>query len=181
MKTRPPTVGMRIIKTALAVLLTLFLTDVVLKTLLRQDYFGSLIAVIAALVTIQDTIPNSLREMKERLLSTLLGCAMSIVFLWLVLNVGGALGSDYAQRCFFYLVTGIGTILILYICKVMRNPSIASLGVIVFVSVLFIYTEERPYIAAWVRMLETAIGCGTALAVNALIARPKAVEKNGAS
>jgi len=178
MKPRPPAIGMRIIKTALAVLLTLLLTDVFLKTLLHQNYIGSVIAVIAALVTIQDTIPGSLREIKERLLGTLLGCAMSILFLWLVLTFGNTFGPGYAQRGFFYLMTGTGTILILYICKVMRNPNIASLGVIVFVSVLFIYTEERPYIAAGVRMLETAIGCAAALAVNALIARPKPAEKN---
>ena len=178
MKPRPPAVGMRIIKTAFAVLLTLLLTDLILKTLLHQNYIGSVIAVIAALVTIQDTIPNSLREIRERLLSTLLGCVMSILFLWLVLTIGNTLAPSYAQRCFFYLMTSVGTILILYICKVMRHPGIASLGVIVFVSVLFTYTEERPYIAAVVRMLETAIGCAAALAVNALIARPKPAEKN---
>jgi uncharacterized membrane protein YgaE (UPF0421/DUF939 family) len=169
---------MRIIKTALAVLLTLLLTDLILKTQLRQDYIGSVIAVIAALVTIQDTIPNSLREIKERLLSTLLGCTMSILFLWLVLAFGSALGPGYAHRCFFYLMTGVGTILILYICKVMRNPGIAALGVVVFVSVLFAYTEEHPHIAAGVRMLETTIGCAAALAVNALIARPRPAAKN---
>lgn len=164
-----PRVGMRIIKTALAVLITLLVIDLLFVRLLHRTEFVSVFAVVSAVLTIQDSIRSSFATAVERCIGTLIGVAVGMLFLTfdLLLNKNIYL---------FYTFITVGTVLVIYGCKIFKKAAASGLCVVVFIAVLFSRDESNPYLAAGVRILETVIGVVIALLVNVLIFPPKTVK-----
>lgn len=161
-----PKIGMRIIKTALAVLITLLFTDLLFRRVLKIQQFVSVFAVVSAILTIQDSIKSSFSAALERCIGTMIGVAVGMLFLTIDLLLDKNI---YA----FYTFITVGTVLVIYGCKVVKKASASSLCVVVFIAVLFSRDEASPYLAAGVRILETLLGVVIALLVNVLVFPPK--------
>jgi uncharacterized membrane protein YgaE (UPF0421/DUF939 family) len=170
-----PKVGMRIVKTALAIVITLSLTDVVLRSLFgiffSDDFLSVSIAVVACIVVMQDTIKGTLRASKERIEATAIGSGIGVIMMGVLLLFEREEWHDF-QRFLFYILSGFGSMLVIYVCMIIKGRSLTSLSVIVYIAVLFAYTNEYPIAYAGIRLLETFVGIGVTIAVNVIIAPP---------
>lgn len=164
-----PKLGMRIVKTALAILITLIITDLILRRAFKIESFVSEYAAISAALTIQDSIRSSYKFAFERLFGTVIGAVIGAGFLAIDLLCGKNIFVLYA-------LVSVGAVLVIYLCKVIKRVSASSLCVVVFLAVMFARSAANPYLRATIRVVETAIGAVVAILVNLLFFRPKSVE-----
>jgi len=173
---KPPKIGMRIIKTALSILITLVLTDLAARKILGEvvtgDYLSVSIAVVACIVVMQDSIKATIQSSKERIEATLIGVIIGSGFMAILLSMENHEQWYYVQRAVFYLSASIGSVMTIYVCMVLKGKGLSSLSVIVFISVLFSYTDSEPWFSVVMRFLETLIGVFVAVSINVLICPP---------
>lgn len=144
-------IGMRTIKTTMAVLLTIFLAE----TLNLQS---PMLAGIAAIVTMQSNIINSLEKGKNRLLGTVFGAIVGLVF---SLIAPGNL-----------ILAGVGMIVVITVCNVMQWEAATTIALIVFLSVMIAQDPGTKVDYAVNRTVDTLLGIIVATLINVLISRP---------
>lgn len=159
-----PPVGMRNIKTALAV----FICIVVFA--IMGPEFNPLFAAIAALITMGPSIENSVESGWNRILGTIYG------------GTGGMLGIFIANLISFeyayIIIIPIGLMAIIYICNNFKKTAAISLACVVFISIMTTYPLEMgSYMLAILRLLETSFGIMVAFLINRFIKVPKCDEK----
>ena len=142
-----PKLGMRNIKTAISVLICIFL--------LRQLNMDPFFACIAAIVTMQTTVDVSFKAGIERMVGTLVGAGIAIAFALLAPNN-------------IWLI-GLGIIIIIYISNLIHQQNAASLACIVFLAIMINLTDQTPMQHAYARIIETFIGIVIAVTVNSLL------------
>lgn len=148
--------GSRNIKTALSVLVCLIFWP------------NSLFAAIAAVICVQGTVENSLVIGINRLIGTLLGGILGIVFLYIANGLN--------LQNFLPLIVSIGVLLIIYICNIIKKPSACSIASITLISILVSQSYNNPLMYSIRRIIETAFGVIVAILINKYIHPPK--EKN---
>lgn len=151
-----PHIGSRNIKTALSVLVCLVFWP------------NSLFAAIAAVICVQDTVENSLNIGINRLVGTLLGGILGVIFLYITNGL-------HLQNV-LPLVVSIGVSLIIYICNLIKKPSACSISSITLMSILVSQSYNDPLVYSIQRTIETAFGVIVAILINKYIHPPK--EKN---
>jgi len=151
-----PHMGSRNIKTALSVLVCLIFWP------------NSLFAAIAAVICVQGTVENSLVIGINRLIGTLLGGILGIVFLYIANGLN--------LQNFLPLIVSIGVLLIIYICNIIKKPSACSIASITLISILVSQSYNNPLMYSIRRIIETAFGVIVAILINKYIHPPK--EKN---
>ena len=171
-----PKLGMRIVKTALAMLITLILCDLILgRLILRWSWQESLgistFAVIAAVITIQRSIVATFRVGIERFLGTLIGVAGGLLFLSVTVWAFSTL-PDFLLAFVFYTLITLGTLLVIYLCKIIKFASGSIVCVMVFVGIMFAIGSDNPFTDALWRTVGTLIGVIIAVLVNVLIFPP---------
>lgn len=151
-----PHIGSRNIKTALSVLVCLVFWP------------NSLFAAIASVICVQDTVENSLNIGINRLVGTLLGGILGVIFLYITNGL-------HLQNV-LPLVVSIGVSLIIYICNLIKKPSACSISSITLMSILVSQSYNDPLVYSIQRTVETAFGVIVAILINKYIHPPK--EKN---
>ena len=151
-----PHIGSRNIKTALSVLVCLVFWP------------NSLFAAIAAVICVQDTVENSLNIGINRLVGTLLGGILGVIFLYIT--------NGLRLQNVLPLVVSIGVSLIIYICNLIKKPSACSISSITLMSILVSQSYNDPLVYSIQRTVETAFGVIVAILINKYIHPPK--EKN---
>lgn len=149
-----PHIGMRIIKTSVAVFLC-FLLD-------RWHGNPPLIAAFAAVICMQGSIEQTLSNGKERMWGTLLGGILGGLTLWAfeLMNVP-------VTGLLFYLVVALLIIPLIYITVLMEQRNAVSLTVIVFIVICFNFGQDvNPLELAFNRTLSTLLGIVLAGLVN---------------
>ena len=104
-------IGMRTIKTALAVSLTIFIAQVLN---LKSPFFAG----IAAIIAMQSSVSESFNMAKNRMLSTILGAITALLF------------SLIAPENPFFIAIGI--IIIIYLCNIFNWKKSIQLSTMVF-------------------------------------------------
>jgi uncharacterized membrane protein YgaE (UPF0421/DUF939 family) len=147
---RIPKVGLRVIKTAIAVLLcVLFMEYVVGGT----PFF----ACIGAVASMEVSIRKSLEAALIRNLGTVIGGVFGMIFLFLTDNS---------------LIHALGVIPVIYVINLLKkHPSIVP-GCIVFFAVVFLNDANTGWIYGLKRIAETFAGSIIALVVNFTIKKP---------
>lgn len=141
-------IGMRYLKTALAVTLCILIARA-----LNSEY--PFFAAVAAVISMENTVANSFESGKSRVLGTLIGGVVGAVFV--------LLGPENAFLC------GLGTIIIIYLCSVMQWANSIAIGTIVFLSIMLNLGGQSPWLYSLSRVEDTMLGILVALAVNYLI------------
>lgn len=148
-------IGKRIFKTALAVALTLHLSF--------PDSDVTYFAPLAAIVTMQSSVLDSIEAGKNRMFSTIIGLLVALSFH--LIEFQGA------------IAVFIGIILTIKICTLLKWEKTVSLACIVFLSVIvFDKGDDNFFIAIeyGIKIIaETSIGIIVALLVNKYILPPK--------
>lgn len=156
-----PGLGMRTIKTAIAVSLCLAVALLLqLWEPLRRLYpsLTPIYACTAAIICMQDTVNASLRHGMLRLLGTGIGGAVGILFLYLNQN-------DWIR----VLLAFAGIALCIFLCNILHIRQASAISCVVFSIVLLARSGMNPYTYSIIRIVETAAGILIAVGVNKLI------------
>lgn len=149
-------IGMRAIKTALAVVIGLYVSQLLS---LNSPIFVS----IAAISTMKGSLYESLSDTKKRLFT----CVFGVVL--------GYLSSKVSLPFYFEpLIAGLGILFIIYILVVIDMKSMTQLSCIVFMAS---FAAESKLIYAINRIIGTFVGVGVGVMVNYFISSPN-VYKN---
>lgn len=143
-------IGLRTIKTGLAVGLSLYIAS--LFNLKSPIFVG-----IGAIMTMQSSVSESFKTGKDRMLGTFVGALVGLIFSYLMPNN--------------YLFLTIGTIIVIYIHIVFDWKSSLTLSAIVFLAI-FLNNEGARLEYATNRLLDTFIGISISVIINYFIAAP---------
>lgn len=162
-----PKIGMRIIKTAIAVFLC-FLID-----LLRNHQGVPFYSAIAAILCMQPFVSNSVKVALNRGVGTLIGGLFGMLVL-LAERAWLPKGMPVLQ----YLIVSLCVVVLIYFTVVIKKTAASYIACVVFLSISISHgADVNPYLFALNRMVDTLIGIAVSLAVNA--ARiPRRKDKN---
>jgi len=148
-----PKIGLRNIKTALAVLLCFG----VFALLGRENAF---FACVAAVICMQNTIDSTLQAGKNRLIGSVLGGALGYVFV------------EFLGRG--ALLSSLGIVVIIYLCNLLKQKEAIVLACVVFLSIIINLSDGSVHLYAFNRVLDTFIGIVLATVINYFIKSPEA-------
>lgn len=143
-----PHLGLRTVKTGLAVALALFFADLRGSTSL-------IFAAIGAISAMSRTVGDAFETCRTQLTGILLGAGFGALFV-----------SVFAD--FRYVGIGLGLIALILLCVRLRLQFAVPLSCIVFVSVC-LAPVGGAFQYGWNRLLDTAIGLATALVINVTV------------
>ena len=165
-----PHIGQRIVKTSIAVLITLLVYYV-------HGYRGAEMpaeAAITAIICMQPYVRDTRDFAISRFLGTFIGAAWGLGFLLLML-VFPRMGS---VLLLVYLRMAIGVMLTLYTCVLLRRPDTSGQAAIVFICVVIAFPEiEAPLQQAVERFTGVLLGTTASIAVN-VFRLPRDKERN---
>lgn len=145
--------GLRIVKTGIAATLCVVVSY---WLMLDTPFF----AVAATVISMGKSIDISIRGGKNRIVGAIIGAAIGAAF-------ASALPGN-AGLC------GIGVILTLYLCHILKLNGAAPLACIIF-TIVVLYRGADPWFYAGQRCLEVLIGVAIALLVNIIVMPPNYV------
>ena len=143
--------GMRTVKTGIAVILTLLISQC-------SFVVNPVYAVIGTILSIQNTVNDSFKKGFMRIYGTILGGLVGYLFL-----------TYFSVHPF---VIGFAVILTIYICHCLSLNEAIAIAATVCVSILIDLQTQNPLQYSFLRMTDTAIGVFTGLLVNYLIFKP---------
>lgn len=149
-----PSLGYRNIKTALSVLICLIIFS-----------YDPFFAAISAVICMQSTVENTLKTGINRIIGTLVGGVLGIVFLYLSRIINISLVTS--------IITAIGVSFVIYICNLIKKPSSCGISSIVLIAIMIAPPTSNPIIYATTRVVQTTLGIVVALLVNKYINPPK--------
>lgn len=154
-------VGMRTLKTSLAIFVALIVSDIFK---LQYPFF----TVIAIIVVMQNTINETYQMGINRILGTALGGLAGILYI-------GFIASDYwiLDR----IMIGVITLFIILILIKMKATKAISISLIVFLSICINDIKQGAVFYAFLRMIDTMVGIIIALVINAFVAPPDHAKK----
>lgn len=148
-------IGMRTIKTAIAVILTLIICDVFNIT---NPFF----AAIAAIIAMETSISGSLLIARERMYGTIIGASIALLFTFLFpVN---------------YFSIGLGVLIVIYICDLFQWQNTIKISTIVFIAILLGFEEDGQVQYAIYRTLDTLLGLTVGTLINYFV-YPNKVDK----
>ena len=162
-----PHVGLRTIKTALAVMVCV---AVFLPFHMLQDdpsdpwsMVGPLNACVAAIICMQSSIEDSWQQGFIRLRGTAIGGVVGILMLTIYLF--------FPSPVLLIPMLGASTVLVIWFCNLIHKPRACGLGCIVCCIVLLYPAETglQHYLSALARMGETAAGILISILINRLL------------
>lgn len=149
-------IGMRTIKTAIAVSLTILISQLFN---LKSPFFAG----IAAIISMQTSVTESFNTGRNRMYGTIIGAIVALLF------------SLIAPENPFFI--GIGIIIIIYICNIFGWKKSVQISNIVFLSIILNYEEGRRVNYAFYRTLDTLIGVIIGTLINYFILPPNMENK----
>lgn len=149
-------VGLRNLKTALAVALTIFLSQILN---LRSPFFAG----IAAITAMQSSVSESFSSGVDRMFSTILGGIIALLF------------SLVAPENPFFI--GLGITIIIYLCNVFNWKQSVQLSGMVFLSIILNYEEGSRVDYAFYRTVDTLFGLVIGTLINYFVLPPNLENK----
>lgn len=156
-----PRPGLRIIKTAIAVILCILFYQYVERS-------GLILAAIAALICMQDSVEKSIHEGRNRMIGTTLGGFLGVLFIYFPF---------FKVNYFLWIfLVFLGIISLIYCFNLLRIHDSIIIGSVVFL-VIVLDAEgsayATPMLYAVNRILDTFIGIILATLVNYFLFRPQ--------
>ncbi|MGN1344899.1 MAG: aromatic acid exporter family protein [Traorella sp.] len=137
-------IGSRILKTAIAVMLAIFISQ-----LLQSEY--PFFAGMTALISMDKTSGNSLKMGRNRVVGTIIGAMIGI-------------GLSYLDRGNI-LLCGLGIVLLILICNKLNLQGSITIGGIVMLAIM-VHTDKSPLFYGFHRSVDTLIGAIVSILVN---------------
>ena len=147
--------GMRVIKTALAVIICLVI----------EYYRGGSSpynASIATIVCMQPTLKTSFQSAVDRTFGTIIAGIYAYVFAVLLGQTWGIQPANIN----FYLLVGLLSFPLMALMVIIKKPSSLAITAIVYLLIMLTITETDPLVYTFERVVATLIGIAVALFVN---------------
>jgi uncharacterized membrane protein YgaE (UPF0421/DUF939 family) len=141
-------IGMRNIKTAIAVLICILISK-----LFKMEY--PFFVVIAAIVSMQNSVTGSYKVGRQRMLGTFIGALIGLICA--SIDPGNA------------IIASLGIILVIYFCNKLQWQQSTSIACVVFIAIMLNIGSKNPLLYSFNRLLDTFIGINVALIVNHFI------------
>jgi len=153
-----PKIGMRIIKTCIAVYICFLIY------MLRGEQGAPFYSAIAAILCMQPYVSNSLKVALNRTLGTFIGGAMGM---FILLVEQSFVPTD--MPALQYLIVSLAIIPLIYFTVLIKKPTTSFIACVVFLSIAISHgADVNPSVFALNRILDTLIGIFVSLGVNAL-------------
>ncbi|MEE3421017.1 MAG: HAD hydrolase family protein [Lachnospiraceae bacterium] len=153
-----PGIGMRIVKSAIAVFLCgLF------YMFFRKDgiLFYSQLSALWCMQPLRDTTRG---KAIQRTIGTAIGAGMGLIVI--LIDQSFIKPGPVGNFCYYGLVA-LAIIVVLYITVLIHKPNASYFSCVVFLSIVVIHIGDRnPYLFVWNRVLDTMIGIAIGMAVN---------------
>lgn len=144
-------IGMRTVKTSLAVTVTIIISELL-------DMESPFFASIAAIIAMKASVSESFTMGKNRMLGTIFGAIIALFFSYTIpINA---------------LSIGIGILVIIYTCNLFGWKNAIQMSTIVFLSIILNYEEGRRLNYALYRTFDTLVGLVIGTVINYFIAPP---------
>jgi len=156
-------VGMRTIKTAIAIVVCLFIYQAG-YSLGIANHSDTILACVAAIVSMRETMEGSRSIGIQRLLGTIIGAGVGIAYSYLFFFVGNI----YLQM--FVIATGI--IGVIVICNKFKLADAIVIACMVYLFIAVQKGEIDPLVHGITRFIDTLIGLGISILVNHFIQNP---------
>lgn len=138
-------IGLRTLKTAFAVVITLLICDVI-------NVSNPFFAAIAAIIAMESTLAATYETARDRILGTVLGAFIAFILSMLIpINP---------------VTLGAGIVVVIYTCNVFKWNGTIKIATIVFMAVLLGYDEGSRFEYAFFRVVDTTIGLVVGTLVN---------------
>ena len=148
---KKPLVGMRTLKTGMAVILTLIIAE-----------FGMIInpiyAAIGTVLAMQTTVRGSFLMGRNRLLGTLIGGVLA--YLFALVYSGNS------------LIIGVAVIISICVCNFLKLSDSISITLTVLLSILIGLDTNDPLTYSLIRIWDTSIGVVIGIVINYFVAQP---------
>ncbi|MEG0020617.1 MAG: FUSC family protein [Oscillospiraceae bacterium] len=162
-----PTVGLRMIKSAIVIFLSLSLS------LLRNGHGTPFYVAIAALLCIQPTMESSKQAGIGRLFGTFLGGFWGSIALYIELYLFKDIHIIYT-----YLFVSVAIIPVIYSAVALKKNSAVFMSCVVFLSItISSIGDVNPFIFVLNRMFDTFLGTVIAISVNFFYLPEKSVDE----
>lgn len=145
-------IGMRTVKTVIAVVLTLEISKVL-------NINSPILAGIAAIMTMETSVSESFRTGKYRMYGTVFGAVVALI----ITSISPV----------NFVTTAIGLFVIIYICNILKWQDAVKMAMIVFLVIIIDFEEGYRFTYALNRSLDTFIGVIVGTAINYFIRPPK--------
>lgn len=153
-----PPIGMRIIKSAVAVLICYLISFI------RGDSGIVFYSQLAALWCIQSYKTGTKRNASQRFLGTVVGAVYGLIFL---LFRNSMTLRDSTRYIFDALVISVMIIIVLYTTVIIKKKHASYFSCVVFLSIVVNHIGDvNPYLFVWNRFLDTIIGIAVGYIVN---------------
>ena len=151
-----PRIGMRMIKTAVAVAICLLIY------LLRGKQGVPVFSTIAAIICMQPYVENSVTVAFNRIIGTLTGAVMGLFVLYLFQWI--------PPRVEFldYIIISLAVIPAMYITVVLKKTGASAMAAVVLLSITLSEGRYGPLVDAFNRSFETIVGILVSLGVNVI-------------
>jgi uncharacterized membrane protein YgaE (UPF0421/DUF939 family) len=163
-KKHPLMIGMRTVKTALAVLICMVLYRLA-EPFGYTTNFDSFLACVAAVICMQDSVEKSFKSGRNRLAGTGIGALIGMIFLYIDMF----LKNDYLVIA----VIALGVIVLITTCNLLRLSESVVIGCVVFLVIALEQTVNGPFVSSVQRLLDTAVGVAVAIVINSFVKNPK--------
>lgn len=157
-----PPIGLRTIKTGLAVFLCLLLFP-------EEPFFACMTSVFC----LQNTLKESYKIGFARAYGTVHGAIIGMFFLLISRFIWETVDSSIVSTIMVYLVIAIGIVTVIYTCNIINRHLSIPLACIVFLGITTIHAQTDAFYYATNRLMETFFGLAIGLMVNTFINPPK--------
>lgn len=155
-----PPVGMRIIKSAIAVALCYVVA------LFRDGNGIVFYSQLAALWCMQLYVKNSLKSAKQRTIGTIIGALYGLVVILISNQISI---SPISHSTVYNLVVTLMIVVVIYTTVVINKKEASYFSCVVFLSIVVNHlSDQNPYLFVWNRFLDTMIGIIIGIVVNAV-------------
>jgi len=144
--------GMRTLKTALAVFICIGIWRIWNDSM---PFFAG----IAAVITMQNSIENSVKVGIDRFIGTLVGAFVGGLLVW-TLPINS-------------ITISLGIILVIHLTTIIKKGGSAAIASIVFLAITINIGDKSINNYIFMRVVETTLGIGIAVLINTLIKPPK--------
>lgn len=150
MKKKLPGIGLRIIKSALGVMLCY------LVNYFRSGYGIVFYSQLAVLWCMQDYVSETIGKAKQRTIGTIIGAIYGLIVILL-----------FGDSKFLSIVISLFIVVIIYTTVLVHKRNASYFSCVVFLSIVVNHLgDANPYLFVWNRFLDTMIGIGIGVVVN---------------
>ena len=156
-------IGMRTFKTAISIIICLFVYQIG-YSLNVVNYSDSSLACITAIICMRETLGDSKSAGLQRLFGTILGAVLGIAYSYLFFFFGNVLLQT------FVIATGI--IVMIVICNKAKVADAIVIACVVYLFIILSGDAINPFFHGVMRFIDTLAGLGISVLVNHFIYNP---------